>query len=165
MRKILDPEKHFWSRVRIASENQCWEWTGPLNNWGYGLTKLSTIKTMIASRIAWILTSGTVPPPHVLVCHTCDNPKCCRPDHLFLGTSADNAADRDSKGRAGSAPGEKHWAAKLTEADVLTIRKMRSEGFILKDIATRFGVTIAAIGYITTGKTWTHVKEVSNDLV
>lgn len=158
MRKIADPESHFWTRVNIASGSLCWEWAGPINEWGYGIAKLSHLKTQIASRVAWILTNGTVPPKGVLVCHKCDNPKCCRPDHLFLGTSADNAMDRDRKGRTGGTPGEKHWAAKITDADIPNIRKMRSNGMILKDIANKYGVTIASIGYITTGKTWTHVK-------
>jgi len=162
MKKIANPEMHFWSRVNILRGNLCWEWTGPLNNWGYGRAKLSTIKTQIASRVAWILTSGVTPPKGVLVCHKCDNPKCCRPDHLFLGTPSDNSQDRENKSRGRDVKGRNHHHAKLTNENVRDILKMRSEGLFLREIAEKFKVTIATISYVTTGKTWTHIKEVEN---
>src|SRR3990170_2373777 len=129
----------FWNKVNKT--DTCWFWTGARNNMGYGQITLGHRfeGKGLAHRIAWELINGQLPNGAVL-CHICDNPSCVRPDHMFLGTKADNSADMVSKGR--SICGEAHCFAKLTKEQVINIRsecaKNQSKQ---RDIAKRFGVS------------------------
>jgi HNH endonuclease len=95
--------KKFWNRlnkdgpIQPNMTTKCWEWTGTRNNTNYGLTSLDC-KQMGAHRAAWILMYGEIP-EGINVCHTCDNPPCCNPEHLFLGTQSDNIKDMYDKGK------------------------------------------------------------------
>lgn len=93
----IDWHERFWSRVDLTQPD-CWEWTGPRLPLGYGRVHFRSQATY-AHRVAWELTRGRTVPKDMCICHTCDNPACCRPDHLFLGTHANNIRDRDQKGR------------------------------------------------------------------
>lgn len=93
-------------------------------------------------------------PDGMCVCHTCDVRKCVNPEHLFLGTQADNAKDRDLKGRGRAPRGEQHGSAKLSNADVVSIRTFLILGEAQKDIAEFFGVTRQAVSSIKRGRTW-----------
>lgn len=88
-------KERFWQRVAHSSE--CWLWTGPKVGRGYGKTHWNG-KTARAHRVAWEITYGPIA-DGMCVLHKCDNPACCRPDHLFLGTYADNNRDMKKKGR------------------------------------------------------------------
>jgi hypothetical protein len=94
-RRHGDADDRFWSKVLIG--DGCWEWQGPRDGDGYGLFKIGG-KMVRASRVAFEMFNGPLDPA-LLACHTCDNPPCLRPDHLFSGTHADNHADRGAKGR------------------------------------------------------------------
>lgn len=85
----------FWRKVNLSGE--CWMWTSGVSPKGYGLFTIAG-KTHRANRYAWELENGPVP-SSMLVCHNCDTPGCCRPSHLYLGTAADNQADKVAKGR------------------------------------------------------------------
>jgi hypothetical protein len=96
----------------------------------------------VAHCIAFELTRSPIP-PDLLVLHWCDNKKCCRPNHLFLGTHADNMTDRNRKQR--QARGSRHGAAKLTEKQVIEIRELRRNALTQQAIAVRFGVHPTAV--------------------
>lgn len=94
-----DVARRFWTYVRKTSGDSCWEWQGVLAKKSYGAFCPGPGRRMHpAHRYAWQLTHGA-PPEHLLVCHKCDNPRCVRPDHLFLGTTQDNSDDKVRKGR------------------------------------------------------------------
>lgn len=165
----------FWKRVARAGEDDCWPWQGAANEREYGRVRYHG-KEWKAHRLAWKLTFGD--PGDLDVCHTCDNPPCCNPRHLFLGTAQDNADDMVSKGRhprnrSGYLPsgdghhsrlrpevvarGERNGAAVLTEADVREIRRRRAAGETLRSIARGFAVARGTITFIVRRKTWRHV--------
>jgi hypothetical protein len=100
----------FWARVEKTQA--CWNWRGSVRHFGHGHLNVLGVVTM-AHRFSWTLTNGSIP-DGLNVLHHCDNPRCVRPDHLFLGTHADNVADMNAKGR--HARGERHGRAKLTDA-------------------------------------------------
>jgi hypothetical protein len=141
----------FWEKV--LKTDSCWLWRGAIGDSGYGHIADENRKTKIASRVSWELHYGSIPAGlHVL--HRCDNPPCVRPDHLFLGTDADNAADMYAKGRQHKARGEAHPRAKLTEDQVRAIRQGRRTDAAF---AREFGVTATAIYSVRRGQTWRHV--------
>lgn len=105
----VSPAQRFWYYVRINDESGCWEWTGGKNNRGYGLFKVDS-KMVATHRFAYEMMVSDIP-DGIFVCHKCDNPPCCNPAHLFLGTRSDNVQDCLSKGRF-SAP--KQYRIKAT---------------------------------------------------
>lgn len=122
----------FWANVEKTET--CWLWKGKPDIYGYGRIQLMR-KTFKAHRIAYELTYNP-PPPELAVCHHCDVRNCVRPDHLFLGTTADNQKDMEQKGR--SLFGEKNGRAKVTQEQVEEIRRLYAQG----------GITQARIGYL-----------------
>ena len=115
-----DIDSRFWSKVNILESDSCWEWTDHVDSGNYGRFKING-KSWKASRVAWTLINGEIPAEGKnCVCHSCDNPICVNPNHLFLGSIADNNLDRDKKGRVAS--GERQARSKLTLDDVENIR-------------------------------------------
>ena len=111
----------FWSQVSYGAPGECWLWTGGLRR-GRGRIKIEG-RTVVAPRVAYMLAKPSMFDPDLFVLHTCDNPKCCRPGHLYQGTHADNVRDRVSRGRSYNVLGEEHGMAKLTADQVRAIRR------------------------------------------
>lgn len=112
----------FWKKIEKKSSSDCWEWLGGCDTYGYGAAN-TRIKNYKAHRVAYGLTYGLIP-DGMCVCHICDNPPCCNPNHLFLGTPKDNMMDRDKKHRGIHFFGEKCASHKLKECDVIEIKKL-----------------------------------------
>lgn len=145
----------FWCKVERRDPDACWPWTASVQRGGYG--QFGVQGTMRAAhRVAYELTHGVALAQAQHVCHRCDNPRCCNPGHLFLGTQADNLADMRAKGRArgGSMPGTSNPASRLTESMVAEIRRRLAAGERQVDIAAAVGISRAAVSKIRTGRTW-----------
>ena len=172
----------FW--VRVHKTDSCWLWKGTKRRRGYGAVHIHGNKYLSAHRVSWILANGPIP-PGFCVCHSCDNPPCVRPEHLFLGTNAENTADSTAKGRRASGDrngarlypervsqgirdsisrmsgprppfGIAHGSAKLSEDAVRNIRRAYLAGKRQQELADRYGVSQVAISKIVLMKTWKH---------
>ncbi len=146
----------FWSHVNILGDNDCWEWKKYTQKEGYGRFKHDK-KPLRAHRVSWIIHNGVIP-NDLCILHKCDNPPCVNPSHLFLGTRADNAKDRDAKGRNKSVLGEFNPNSKLTEKEVLSIRKMYADGkYNQIELGKIFGIHRGSVSSIITGRIWKHL--------
>lgn len=143
----------FWSKVNKT--NTCWEWIASAKNKdGYGGFK-SGAKTVLAHRFSWELHNGPILDISLCVCHRCDNPKCVRPEHLFLGTKNDNNQDKVKKNRQAKMKGENHPSVKLTHEQVREIRELYSKfDWSTRSLAKQYNVTQANVWYIVKNKTW-----------
>ena len=160
----------FWKRVNKT--DTCWLWTGTRNPNGYGMIRARPGKTRdLTHRVSWMLHNGDIP-DGLCVLHRCDNPACVRPEHLFLGTRADNVHDMVAKGRgarganSGSAryprlrarQGEAHGSARLTERDVRFIRdEFAANRMTKRELATMFSVAPEHVHRICRRLVWKHV--------
>lgn len=141
--------ERFWARVRRGGVDDCWEWQGPRDRKGYGCCYPGRFAgSRLTHRFAWSTTHGPIP-QGLFVCHKCDNPPCCNPNHLFLGTVRDNAIDMVRKGRGVSYRGIKSGMGKLTPEQVQAILSDERGQTIL---ARELGVTSATIGDVRLGK-------------
>lgn len=175
----------FWARVNRTGDG-CWEWTGSTNKQrgGYGRVTYAG-RSMRTHRLAYELAYG-IDPGEAMVLHRCDNPPCCRPEHLFLGTNDDNMRDMREKGRSAvgnrnglhTHPESRHFgdrnglrrhpdrvlrgerspAAKLSDEQVRMIRRRVSDGEPVSRIAADLPITPRSVRRIASGERWAHVK-------
>jgi hypothetical protein len=138
----------FWAKVDKGVE--CWEWLSCKNKDGYGQFKLNG-STYSVHRISYAIVNRD--PRELCVCHSCDNPSCVNPEHLWAGTDRDNAIDRNAKER--QARGEGQGFAKLTERDIKEILESDKSQLIL---AEQYGAVKSAISGIKRGKKWKHIE-------
>jgi hypothetical protein len=143
-------DPRFWSRVEIRGPEECWCWTAErATKMGYGVWRptRSDRKTYRAHRVAY---------EALVICHSCDNPPCVNPRHLFVGTRADNTADMVAKLR--HVRGSDLPQAKLTTNQVIEARRLYASGaFTIVNLAKRFPISGKAMGHIVRRTTWRHV--------
>ena len=147
-------EEDFWSKVSIGGDDECWLWQKGKDEDGYGAFWWHN-RQVKAHRFSWELFSGAVP-DGLQVLHGCDTPSCVNPSHLFLGTTQDNTADRNNKGR--QIKGESCHSAILSEQQVIEIRKLSSQNVSGRKLARMFGVHYSAIYKLLKGRSWKHVS-------
>lgn len=150
----FSPAEKFWLYV-VTNSQGCWDWIGPTDgDEGYGRLMANGFRTR-AHQFSWALHFGPIP-DGMDVLHRCDNPPCTRPDHLFLGTQADNNRDMHSKGR-GRYVGKPPLVSRLSPEQVGEIRRLRANGMLLRELATMFSVRIETIQDIAARRTWKHI--------
>lgn len=153
-KKRIPIEQRFRRHFVERGEDECWLWIGGTQEDGYGRIGVGgrTNKKIAAHRLSWELRNGPIPDGlHCL--HSCDNPPCVNPKHLFLGTNLENMRDRDRKGRC-KATGIPGAHAKLSQDQVIEIRKrLDTQG----NLARKYGVSKGAISSIWSGKNWKHL--------
>lgn len=155
MRITTHDAERFWAKVDKTTghgpEGNCWVWLGGKKRRGYGSFAFATdaaLRNRGAHIFSYEMHHGLVP-KGFCVLHRCDNPPCVNPDHLFIGTQADNARDMASKGRATSP---------LTEVDVKAIRTRYAEGGIsFRQLGLKYNVHKVTIRYIVRRLRWAHV--------
>ena len=146
--------QRFWDKVQKTET--CWFWTGAQSSAGYGQIRIDG-KSIYAHRMAYELLIGPIP-DGMFVCHHCDNPACINPEHLFAGTAQDNASDMAKKKRWGKARrlprGSAVKSSKLTEAQVVEIKRAISMNLPQPGIARQYGVSTTTINLIARGIAW-----------
>lgn len=147
-------EDRFWSKVDRRGPGECWPWTAAVRrkDEGYGAFWYEG-RHHPAPRMALVLT-GVEVPAGMVACHRCDNPSCCNPGHLFVGTPQDNDADRVAKKR--QAYGARNANARLDDQKVWMMRRLRAIGATYSHIASFFGVTAYCV-FDACHRRWQHV--------
>ncbi len=144
----------FWRLVNAGKPEACWQWLGDVDRNGYGIFFFHGTRRP-AHELALSFTTGEVRSPGLDTCHSCDDPRCCNPNHLRFDTRQSNVDDMVRRGR--NSVGSAHPSAKLTEQDVLTIRMRRANGARQKDLARDFGISEGEVQGIVYGLRWKHV--------
>lgn len=152
-----------WSKVRRLGPDECWPWSSYCDSRGYGAFRLNGRK-IGAHRAVWMAVSGAIP-QDLCVCHRCDNPPCCNPAHLFLGTYSDNMRDMVAKGRQRGPDniGEKNGRSILTEDGVAAMRLLRASGLSFTEIGRRYGVNKTTARHAIVGICWKHIRANSSE--
>lgn len=147
-------EDRFWEKVDRRGPDDCWPWLGHRSGDWYGRV-YSNGKQIGAHRVSYLIHNGELP-KGAFICHTCDNPGCVNPKHLYAGTPATNVKDMDQRGRrvTNTVRGEDHPLAKLTPEKV---RAIRASKLPARKIAAEFGVSPSLIDNIRARRTWKHV--------
>lgn len=154
----LSLKERFLKRVKKTSS--CWLWLGATNGKGYGMISIYDEETKqsrgkLAPRVSWKIFKGEIP-EGLFVCHSCDNPACVNPDHLFLGDQMANLKDMIAKGRAikRGMKGEEHPAHILTKEQVKEIRESKETGI---ELAFKYSVSTTTISDIRNRRIWKHL--------
>lgn len=160
-RDLTDSDKiRFESKFVKYDDSQCWEWLAFKNKKGYGAIMYGDIGNIAAHRFSYMLYVGDFDKSK-FICHTCDNPSCVNPKHLFVGTASENMKDKIKKGRVKNPPvhkGNKQHLAKMNPEKIREIRKLFSDGASQTDLAKKYGLHTATMNNICRNKSWKDVK-------
>lgn len=160
MKPTIPYQQRFWKYVNklgslplhVDGLSNCWEWTAHVEKIGYGVFSAEG-RAQKAHRVSWKIHVGEIP-PGLFVLHKCDNRKCVRPDHLFVGSQKENMQDAKAKKRTNCPRGSKHLFARFTEDQITEIRKSELNQ---TDLAKKYNVWQGTISSIISKKTWKHV--------
>ncbi len=152
-RKNRSPIERFLERIVIA-DSGCWEWQGSRDRQGYGHISTAS-KKMRVHRFSYQHYRKPIP-DGLCVLHHCDNPPCCNPLHLYVGTPADNVRDKVSRGRHSF--GEDCNTAKLTEGQVREIRRAHANGQTMRGLGRAYGVAESTVRDVVHQQSWKHVR-------
>lgn len=153
----------FKDSTKLASSG-CVEWIAYKNPQGYGVMGVGGTYYS-AHRLSWAWANSQNIPEGMFICHTCDNPPCVNPEHLWPGTALDNKRDCINKGRSfvphqPGQKGSKNPIAKLTEDAVVDIRKLKAQGWSYGQLAKKYGVKNVTVYHVVKRNNWKHVAEI-----
>lgn len=173
--------QRFWKYTVVSKElDACWSWKASKSDKGYGIISVGSrgvCRRLRAHRVSWLIHYG-LDPGNLLVCHACDNPECCNPRHLFLGTSADNTQDMIAKGRASAPPlhegddhplrkdanarffGEDNGMAKYTSDLVMAVFR---SSLGTAAVARALNVPASFVADVRKGRTWRHLTGMKDE--
>ena len=159
--RLANTSDVLWSKVDKKSDNECWNWLGFKNKLGYGRTWIND-KGYYAHRVIYNLAYPNVITLNApksnddigFLLHTCDNPSCCNPKHLFVGTHLDNMRDKVAKGRSPNFSGDKGPRCKLSMSQAKEIRELRKSGISAKELAIKFNISLASIKTLLRGDSY-----------
>ena len=154
-------EFRFWKKVNRAGPDDCWEWNAGKIGPGYGIFFVSPDRPRVGAHVySYELNIGRIPRGKCVL-HECDNRGCVNPNHLFLGTKLDNMIDKIKKGRSNNIKGSQFPNAKITEDDVVEMRRLFNIGELnTVELGLKYGISSANVGLIVKYKAWKHVKEI-----
>ena len=148
--------KRFLAKFTFGNKDQCWEWFAGKDTGGYGQLHVAKNKKILATRFSWMLFRGN--PGALFVLHTCDNPSCVNPSHLWLGTQIDNMRDRTTKGRAANHKGERNGRAKISAAQAQEMKTLyASKGYTFTQLGRLYGLHPTTVSDIVNGRLWSDV--------
>jgi hypothetical protein len=150
---------------RTARSAECLLWQGCKGSRGYGSLGIGKNTTEGAHRIAWALANGVQPPRGMHVMHSCDTPACVNPDHLSIGTAADNQRDCSRKGRKNIAKGSRHKSAKTTEGQMIRAAQLFAGGMTYRCISERLGISRWSLMKTLQGHRWPHLQVVLKNIL
>ena len=151
----MSVKARFETKFMAETNSGCWLWMGNIGKHGYGQFHLNG-GCMAASRAAFQLYKGSIP-EGMCVCHKCDEKTCVNPEHLFLGTQADNLADMFKKGRQNTPKGVNHGHANLNDLQVISLRCDRLNGLSYSGISRKYGISISVAYKIVNLHSWKHI--------
>jgi hypothetical protein len=141
--------------VQVGNENECWPFVGTTDAKGYGMVQYDG-SMRGAHRASYIVHKGQIP-EGMLIMHSCDNPPCCNPKHLSLGTKKSNYDDMINKGRSKKLSGENHPHSKWTVAQILEMRSLKDKGYSTRQICEIYKMSFANANKIFNRKLWKHI--------